>query len=168
MRSGSSSSRYFAADSCACLSGPPVRRTLPRCTGFARTRSSAIGDVDSDAFASPNGAKELSATLAAVAADACRNVRRLVSVMIHLLASRNPRALLRSRDDRGHRVAVLREGVVHHLERRDPVRVEAERFRVEAAEAPLVHAARSLAWRRRAQVREELRVFPPASTASRV
>src|SRR5436190_24314097 len=42
MRSGSRTSRYFASRSCACFSGPPVRRTAPRGSGRAMSGTALV------------------------------------------------------------------------------------------------------------------------------
>src|SRR5216684_265300 len=42
MRSGSSLSRYAASSSCACLSGPPVRRTADRGSGRAAAGTALV------------------------------------------------------------------------------------------------------------------------------
>ena len=54
---------------------------------------------------------------------------------IRALTYDTARALFRAGDDCGHRVAVLRECVVDDLQRRNRIRVETERFRIEATES---------------------------------
>src|SRR2546429_101748 len=67
MRSGSRSSRYFPAASCAFLSGPPLRRTWSSGTGRARMRSlrgAAGGDPISASAEEPSGPSETAAAAA--------------------------------------------------------------------------------------------------------
>src|SRR6185503_12761153 len=78
MRSGSSDNRYAAAESCACLSGPPVRRTLSSGTRWARRRSAVVG-VAGSAFATGRpDPRDPTIAPAAVAADAFKKSRLFV------------------------------------------------------------------------------------------
>src|SRR5262252_2766832 len=79
MRSGSSSSRYFAVKSCAVFSGPPRIRTLLRDTGRALMSLSSTARTEG-LWASANANE---GKVAAAAAESWMK-RRLVDAIEHL------------------------------------------------------------------------------------
>src|SRR4051812_45910570 len=85
---------------------------------------------------------------------------------------RDPRAFLSLPDHGSHRIAMLGERVINHVECRDGIGAKHQRLRIEGAEAGFVHARAAAPWRGKTQVLEELRVLHPArpyeSSAARV